>query len=173
MSKNFFWIGLSIAYWGQGEYEKAADAIKSAAKTAYQDISRTQAPCIMFFEAVATGNEQLRRESKKILNSRLRVKGSNSAEFAKAKFLTNKIDSNELLNQKNEYKADSLRCKHTAAALFYIAVKCYDNRDIDGCKKNLHKVLQLYDENTVVTSQFEFYLAQMWLINIQSPAEMA
>lgn len=163
MSKSFFWLGLSIAYFRQKEYEKASDAIKSAIKTAYQDISRTEVPCIMYYESVVTGNAQMKRESIKILKSRLRVKHSDNAEFGNAKLLLGKINSTGLLDAMSEYKQESLRYKKTVSALFYIAVKCYEDGDIDGCKLHLYKAQQLYRENTAVTMMFEYYLSEMWL----------
>lgn len=163
MSKSFFWIGLSIAYFMQREYAMAADSIRAATKTAYQDIARTQAPCIMYYESVIIGDNQLLKESKKILNSRLRSKGSERVEFATARFLTKKINSEQMLSQISNDNADSLHYKHLMEALFYTAVKYYEVGDVEKCQKSLHNACELYNTNTVVAMMYEYYLAESWL----------
>lgn len=61
-----FYIGLSIGYFLQNNFDKAGKALIDGSKAKYQDIARTEVACIMYWESVSTHNDVLKRESKKI-----------------------------------------------------------------------------------------------------------
>ena len=69
-----FYIGLSIGYFLQNNFDKAGKALIDGSKAKYQDIARTEVACIMYWESVSTHNDVLKRESKKILKKSLASK---------------------------------------------------------------------------------------------------
>ena len=60
-----FYIGLSIGYFLQNNFDKAGKALIDGSKAKYQDIARTEVACIMYWESVSTHNDVLKRESVK------------------------------------------------------------------------------------------------------------
>ena len=161
-SSSRFFIALSIGYFALGQYPEALQALLDGSRAAYQDRPRTQVPGILYYEAAALKDRKALRESKKLLNARLRNKDITSSEFAPAGFLAGKCGSAELLTQVDSCPP-ILRERIKAQALFYMAVKALEADDPDGYRRHLEAVCALYGEAPSVTMEFEYHLAVLAL----------
>lgn len=162
-SSSYFWNGLSIACLQLGRYGEMAEAIRLAVRAAYQDLSRTESPCLMYWEAVITGDEALKKDAKKLLRARLRAKGAAAPDFAAARFLLEKTGEAELQQELRLIEIEALYFRALAPAVFSIAVKRLERGDAAGFRAALEEVRGLYDQNPVVTMTFAYYLAELRL----------
>ena len=162
-SSNYFWNGLSIACLQLGQYGEMAEAIRSAVKAAYQDLSRTESPCLMYWEAVIAGDEALKKDAKRLLRTCLRAKGAAAPDFASARFLLEKIGEAELRQELRLIEIEALYFRALSPAVFSIAVKRLEHGDAAGFQAALEEVQGLYSQNPIVTMTFAYYLAELRL----------
>ena len=120
-------IFLAIACWKLGDCAEAAQAIREAPHTNYQP-NRVQAPCLMYYMAVVMENKDLKRESVKVLNTRLRTKVGTEPAFAPVRFLRDKISEEQLLAETETITNPKLYLRALVPAKFLIAVKRYDGQ---------------------------------------------
>lgn len=160
-SNNY--IALSVGYMGMQCMKFVIQAIKEGLDANYQDLARTQTPCIMYYEAVVLGDIKAKQESKKVLNSRLRNKQSFTVEYATARFLLNKCLENDMLQQIDSVENTILKYRYKVQALFYMAVHAFEVADYNLHKQYLNQASKLYDECPSVTVQIEYHLAVNWL----------
>lgn len=155
-------IDLGTAYMKLGRYDEAAQAIREAPRAAYQS-NRIQAPCLMYYMAVAMEDDKLKRESIRVLNARLRAKAATGPAFAPVRFLRDKIDEKQLLAETAAETQPTLYLRKLVPALFLIAVKRYEKGDIDGCRQSLKETCALYEKDHIVVMCPEYFLAESWL----------
>lgn len=168
-SSSVFLIWLGTAYMKLGRYEEAAQAIRESPHAAYQP-NRIQAPCLMYYIAVAMGDEKLKRESIKILNARLRAKAGTEPAFAPARFLRDKISEDQLLQETATITHPKLYMRALVSAGFLIAVKRFEKGDIDGCCQQLKETCSLYEKDQIAAMPFEYFLAESWLTELNKKA---
>ena len=131
-ARSSIWlIDLAIAYMKQGHYAEAAQAIREAPHTNYQP-NRIQAPCLMYYMAVVMENKDLKRESVKVLNTRLRTKVGTEPAFAPVRFLRDKISEEQLLAETETITNPKLYLRALVPAKFLIAVKRYETGNLEG-----------------------------------------
>lgn len=158
-SSNYF-IGMSIGYFELKKYPDALKALQEGAYAAYQDRTRTQAACIMYCEAVMLNDKKARGESRKILNSRLRNKDTSLPEYGPANFLTDRCGSAEMLAQIDSLPP-VLKERELTRAFFYVAVKAFENGNLEEYGKNINAACDLYKAEPRVTVEFEYHLAEI------------
>lgn len=162
-SSHYFWDGLSIACLLLGRHEEMGEAVRAGAKAAYQDLSRTGTPCLMYWEAVLAGDEGLKKDAKKLLRARLRVKSAAAPDFAAARFLLEKTGEADLRQELQSIEHEELYFRALAPAVFSIAVKRMEHGDTAGYRVALEEVRGLYDRAPIVTMTFAYYLAEALL----------
>ena len=159
-SSSKFFVALSIGYFELQKFPEALQAIRDGSQAAYQDRSRTQAPGLLYYEAVMLNDKTAKQESKRLLNTRLRNKNTLSPEFAAAKFLVGKCNGEEMLAQIDTLPP-TLKERAKVQALFYMAVKAFEMDDLDGYAKHLQAACDLYCSVPIVTAEFEYHLAEI------------
>ena len=172
-ARSSIWlIDLAIACMKLGRYVEAAQAIREAPHTNYQP-NRVQAPCLMYYVAVAIEDEDLKRESVKVLNARLRTKAGTEPAFASIRFLRDKIDEEQLLSETATEVNPKLYMRALVPAKFLIAVKRYERGDLEGCRQALKETCDLYEQDQIAIMPCEYFLAESWLAELENtgPAE--
>ena len=159
-SSSKYFIALSIGYFELKKFPEALQALRDGSRAAYQDISRTAVPGILYYEATMLRDERTKQESRKLLNARLRNKNALSPAFAPAGFLVGKCSGEEMLAQIDTHPP-ILRERAKAQALFYMAVKALEVEDLDGYAGYLEATCGLYDRTPAVTMEFEYHLAEI------------
>ena len=162
---SYLYIACSIGYFERQEYEKALEMITEACSVPYQDISRTQAPCVMYYEAVMLNDKKAKQLSIKLLNARVRKAQTIPRELAIASFLVDKCSREEMLAQIDDFPP-ILRERHLVRALFYIAVKELERGNTEQSRRYFREACSLYDECHSVTMSYEYYLAEACLSKI-------
>lgn len=155
-------IDLAIACMKQGRYTEAAQAIREAPRANYQP-NRVQAPCLMYYMAVAMEDKGLKRESIKVLNARLRTKAGTEPAFAPVRFLRDKISEEQLLSDTAAESNPKLYLRALVPAKFLIAVKRYETGDRKGCRQALEETCGLYERDPIAVMPVEYFLAESWL----------
>lgn len=140
-----FYIGLSIGYFLQNNFDKAGKALIDGSKAKYQDIARTEVACIMYWESVSTHNDVLKRESKKILKNRLRAKVS-PHNLVTAAFLLDRCDENDMHSLIDGIENSILKYRALVLCYFCIAAKQLERGDQNGYSEALRQVCMLYDK---------------------------
>lgn len=161
-SSSRFYIACSIAKMELGQVEEAYDILYEGRNAKYQDISRTELACVMYYESVMLGNTKGRKTSINLLNNRLRGKANISEEFAIASFILGKCTESDMLNQIEKF-VPVLRERHKMQALFYMAIKNFEEGDIKKYNEYLQAANNLYYSCPTVTIEFEYYLTQICL----------
>lgn len=161
-SSSVYYIALSIGYFELQKYEKAVQSLLDGSRAAYQDISRTRVPCLLYYEATMLNDKKAKQASKRLLNARLRKQTALSPEYAAAGFLVGKCTSEEMFSQ-IELCPSVLRERAKVKACFYMAVKAFENGDLDGYAKYLKDACDLYRSVPAVTLEFEYHLAEICL----------
>ena len=155
-----FYIGLSIGYFLQNNFDKAGKALIDGSKAKYQDIARTEVACIMYWESVSTHNDVLKRESKKILKNRLRAKVS-PHNLVTAAFLLDRCDENDMHSLIDGIENSILKYRALVLCYFCIAAKQLERGDQNGYSEALRQVCMLYDKSPAVTIEIEYHLANI------------
>lgn len=155
-------IFLAIACWKLGDCAEAAQAIREAPHTNYQP-NRVQAPCLMYYMAAAMEDPELKRESIRLLNARLRTKAGTEPAFAPVRFLRDRIDEEQLLVETAVIASPKLYLRSLVPAKFYIALKRYEKGDLEGCRQSLEEACALYKRDPVAAMPCEYFLAESWL----------
>lgn len=155
-----FYIGLSIGYFLQNNFDKAGKALIDGSKAKYQDIARTEVACIMYWESVSTHNDVLKRESKKILKNRLRAKVS-PHNLVTAAFLLDRCDENDMHSLIEGIENSILKYRALVLCYFCIAAKQLERGDQNGYSEALRQVCMLYDKSPAVTIEIEYHLANI------------
>lgn len=156
---SYLYIACSIGYFELQEYEKALEMITEACSVPYQDISRTQAPCVIYYEAVMLNDKKAIQFAKRLLNARVRKVQTIPRELAIASFLVDKCSREEMLAQIDTFPP-VLRERHLVRALFYIAVKELERGNTEQSRRYFSELRSLYDGCHAVTMSYEFYLAE-------------
>lgn len=160
-------IDLAIACMKLGRYAGAAQAIREAPHAKYQP-NRVQAPCLMYYMAVAMEDKDLKRESVKVLNARLRTKAGGEPAFAPARFLRDKIGEEQLLAETETITNPTLYLRALVPAKFLIAVKRYEKGDLESCRQALKETCGLYEQDRIAVMPVEYFLAESWLAELES-----
>lgn len=167
-ARSSIWlIDLAIACMKQGHYAEAAQAIREAPHTNYQP-NRIQAPCLMYYMAVVMEGEDLKRESIKVLNARLRTKAGTEPAFAPVRFLRDKIGEAQLLSETAKETNPKLYLRALVPAKFLIAVKRYEKGELEGCRQALKETCGLYEQDRIAVMPVEYFLAESWLAELES-----
>ena len=165
-ARSSIWlIDLAIACMKQGHYPEAAQAIREAPHTNYQP-NRIQAPCLMYYMAVVMEDENLKRESIKVLNTRLRTKVGTEPAFAPVRFLRDKIGEAQLLSETAEETNPKLYLRALVPAKFLIAVKRYEKGELESCRQALKETCCLYEQDRIAVMPVEYFLAESWLVEL-------
>lgn len=160
-SSSNIYICCSIAKMELGQKD-AMEILYAGRKANYQDLSRTELPCILYSEAILLGAEKGRRESIKLLKARLKNKGSSSPYFAIAQFITGGYTEEEMLRQISEFDS-VLRERQTVKAQFYAAIKNFEEGHMKEYVEHLQKADALYDLCPAVVMEPEYHLTQICL----------
>ncbi len=167
-ARSSIWlIDLAIACMKQGCYAEAAQAIRGAPHTNYQP-NRIQAPCLMYYMAVVMEDENLKRESIKVLNARFRTKAGTEPAFAPVRFLRDKIGEAQLLSETAKETNPKLYLRALVPAKFLIAVKRYEKGELEGCRQALKETCGLYEQDRIAVMPVEYFLAESWLAELES-----
>lgn len=166
-STSDFYIACSIAKMELGNANEAYKILYEGRNSKYQDISRTQVACVLYYEAVMLRDEKAKKTSKNLLSKRLKGQTNLSEEFAIANFILGKCTEYELLNQIEKY-IPILRERHKIQALFYMAVKRYENGDFTKYIEYLREANNLYYICPAVTVELEYYMTQICLSKIST-----
>lgn len=158
-------IDLAIACMKLGRYAEAAQAIREAPHTNYQP-NRVQAPCLMYYMAAAMEDKDLKRESIKVLNARLRTKAGTEPAFASVRFLRDKIGEEQLLAETETIPNPTLYLRALVPAKFLIAVKRYEKGDLESCRQALKETYSLYEQDHIAVMPVEYFLAESWLTEL-------
>lgn len=142
-------------------------AIREAPRANYQP-NRVQAPCLMYYMAAAMEDEELKRESVKVLSARLRTKAGTEPAFAPVRFLRDKIDEEQLLAETGTVTDPKLYLRALVPAKFLIAVKRYEKGDPEGCRQALRETCGLYERDQIAVMPCEYFLAESWLTELES-----
>lgn len=159
-------VFLAIACRKLGHYTEAAWAIREAPRTNYQP-NRVQAPCLMYYMAIAMEDPALKRESIRVLNARLRSKAGVEPSFAPVRFFRDKIDEERLLAETAVITSPKLYMRALVPAKFYIAVKRYEKGDLEGCRQSLKETSALYERDPIAVMPCEYFLAESWLKELE------
>lgn len=166
-STSDFYIACSIAKMELGKAEEAYNTLYEGRNSKYQDISRTQVACAMYYEAVMLRDAKVKKMSINLLNRRLKGQINISEEFAIANFILGKCTECELLNQIEKF-VPILRERHKVQALFYMAVKRFEDGDITKYVEYLREANNLYHICPTVTVELEYYMTQICLSKISA-----
>ena len=166
-SSSTWLIFLAIACMKLGRYAEAAQAIREAPHTNYQP-NRVQAPCLMYYMAIVMEDKDLKRESIKVFNARLRTKAGAEPAFAPVRFLRDKIGEAQLLSETAEETNPKLYLRALVPAKFLIAVKRYETGDLEGCRQALKETRGLYKQDHIAVMPVEYFLAESWLSELES-----
>ncbi len=159
-SSSLYFLGESIGLFELGDYPAALQALREGSKAAYQDLSRTQVPGILYYEATVLGDKKAKGESKRLLNTRLRNKDLTSPDFGVAAFLAGKRPAGEAL-ERLDTLPPILRERRKVQALFYMAVKALEEGDRQGYARHLQEACALYHSASAVVMEFEYHLAEL------------
>lgn len=168
-SASNIYICCSIAKMELGQKD-AMEILYAGRKANYQDIARTELPCVMYYEAIMLGDEKGRRESLKLLKARLKSKGSASPYFAIAQYLTGGYTEEEMLHQIATFDP-VLRERQAVKAQFYAAIKNFEEGNLAEYIKHLQNANDLYDICPCVVMEAEYHLTQICLSKSESRAE--
>lgn len=167
-ARSSIWlIDLAVACMKQGRYAEAAQAIRETPHTNYQP-NRIQAPCLMYYMALVMEDKDLKRESIKVFNARLRTKAGAEPAFAPVRFLRDKIGEAQLLSETAEETNPKLYLRALVPAKFLIAVKRYETGDLEGCRQALKETRGLYKQDHIAVMPVEYFLAESWLAELES-----
>lgn len=167
-ARSSIWlIDLAIACMKLGRYAEAAQAIREAPHANYQP-NRVQAPCLMYYMAAAMEDKDLKRESVKVLNARLRTKAGGEPAFAPVRFLRDKIGEEQLLTETETITNPTLYLRALVSAKFLIAVKRYEKGNLEGCRQALKETCGLYEQDHIAVMPVEYFLAESWLSELES-----
>lgn len=159
-------IFLAIACMKLGRYAEAAQAIQEAPRANYQP-NRVQAPCLMYYMAIVMEDKDLKRESVKVLNARLRTKAGTEPAFAPVRFLRDKISEEQLLAETETITNPKLYLRALVPAKFLIAVKRYETGNLEGCCQALKETCGLYERDQIAVMPCEYFLAESWLAELE------
>lgn len=165
-SSSDIYIACSIAKMELGQKD-AMEILYMGRKANYQDISRTELPCIMYYEAIMLGDEKGRKESIKLLKARLKNKESTSPYFAVAHFIVGRYTESEMLSQIERF-VPILRERQKVKALFYAAVKNFEEGNIKEYIEHLQEANDLYNICPAIVMEPEYHLTQICLSKIES-----
>lgn len=165
-SSSIWLIFLAIACMKLGRYAEAAQAIREAPHTNYQP-NRIQAPCLMYYMAIVMEDKDLKRESVKVLNARLRTKAGTEPAFAPVRFLRDKISEEQLLAETETITNPKLYLRALVPAKFLIAVKRYETGNLEGCRQALKETRGLYERDQIAVMPCEYFLAESWLTELE------
>ena len=165
-SSSTWLIFLAIACMKLGRYAEAAQAIREAPHTNYQP-NRVQAPCLMYYMAIVMEDKDLKRESVKVLNARLRTKAGTEPAFAPVRFLRDKISEEQLLAETETITNPTLYLRALVPAKFLIAVKRYETGNLEGCRQALKETRGLYERDQIAVMPCEYFLAESWLAELE------
>lgn len=138
----------------------AIDTLYKGRNAAYQSISRTELPCIMYYEAVMLNDEKAKKQSLKLLEARLKNNKDPSYEFAVAQFITGRYTEEELLEKINSIVPILLE-RYKAKALFYIAVKEYEKGNKERYIDLLYSIENLYYKQPFIVIEWEYLLSHI------------
>lgn len=162
------YIGCSIGYFELQKYDKALELIAEGCSVPYQDISRTQAPSVMFYEAVMLNDKKAKQSAEKLLGTRVKKAQAAPNELAIAGFLVDRCSEEEMLAQMDSFPP-VLRERHLVQALFYRAIKEFAKGNTEQYLRYLNEACRLYDECPYVTMSYEYYLAEACLSKAEIP----
>ena len=164
-SSSKFYVACAIAKMELGQVEDAYKILYEGRNAKYQDISRTEVACAMYYEAVMFHDTTARKTCMKLLNGRIKGETGISKEFAVADFILGKCTELELLNQMEGF-VPVLRERHKMKALFYMAMKRFEDKDITKYIEYLKEANSLYYVCPTVTVELEYYMIQICLSKI-------
>lgn len=159
-SSSLYFLGESIGLFALGDHPAALQALREGSKAAYQDLPRTQVPGVLYYEAVMLGDKEAKKESKRLLNTRLRNKDLTMPDFGAAALLAGKRPAGEVLAQLDTLPP-ILRERRKVQALFYMAVRAFEEGDREGYGGHLQEACALYHSAPAVTMEFEYHLAEL------------
>ena len=156
-SSSSFYIACSIAKM-QLHHDDALKILYDGRKAKYQDISRTEVPCIMYYEAVMLNDEIAKKQSLELLKKSLKNNRDSSYEFSLAQFIIGKYTEEELM-QKISTIPPTLLERYQVKALFYAAVKEYEKGNIERYKDLLCRIESLYCKQPFIVIEWEYLLS--------------
>lgn len=136
----------------------AIDTLYKGRNAVYQDISRTELFCIMYYEAVMLNDEKAKKQSLDLLEARLKNKKELSYEFASAQFITGRYTKQQLMERISSIPP-VLSERYQAKALFYIAVKEYERGNIKEYMDLLYDIENLYYRQPFIMIEWEYILS--------------
>lgn len=166
-SSSKFYVACAIAKIELGQVEDAYKILYEGRNAKYQDISRTEVACAMYYEAVMFHDTKARKTSIKLLNEKIKGETGISKEFAIAGFILGKCTEHELLNQMEGF-VPVLRERHKMKALFYMAMKRFEDGDVAKYVEYLQEASSLYYTCPTVTVEPEYYMTQICLSKISA-----
>jgi lipoprotein NlpI len=167
--RSFF--GLGTCYWCMGEPRRAVEAWKGGLGASYTSTSHgysgVQIPAILWYAAVRSGDEVLKKEAWRLLKKRARWKLSGWTDAVIPYFL-GQIDTEEYLSHLPLDSHPKVHERHRCQAMFYVGVRHLSDGDWDGFKAQMRDCAGSWDGYLVD----DYYLAIWEVDNGFPPVEM-